>query len=235
MHNILAIIADAADAIENDDPRRVRQVLNQRVPRPKSPLSQRTGSPRASRVNKRVAAATTLAVAQRDGWACRYCGTSLIPSAIAWALHDAAPQLVHYNYNGRRGDVARALYHRWIDIDHLTPPGRTPGGHCSDPRNLVAACRPCNGLKSTWTPTECGLRQMPPPSSGPSWLDVSSLYRRLLDLRREEHEHGPSCCNNPSRDGFDHGAWDLLALDTGPEIAPEVVSPDGWLDTERAA
>lgn len=229
MHPILDIIVDAADAVEAGDARRVRQVVNRRVPRSKSALHKPAGSTPAPGSYGSPDPTTTLAVAHRDGWACRYCGTPLIPSALAWALHDAAPHLVHYNYNGRRGDVDRVLYHRWVDIDHVTSPRRDPGGHANDPRNLATACRPCNSLKSTWKPTECGLRQMPPPASGPAWSDVSALYRRLLGLRQADHAHGPACCNHPCRDGFDHAAWSLLALDTEPHNATEIASPDGWL------
>lgn len=219
-----------ADAIELGDDRRVHVLLAKELPSPGTPIRRPEGTPQTPNGYRGPPASATLAVMTRDGWSCRYCHVALAPSALIWALHEAAPHLVQYNFNGRKSETAPALYQRWVDVDHLTSPRREPPGHPSDTRNLVAVCRRCNLLKSARKPSELGLGSLPQGATGPGWEAVSSLYVRLR-ARRIDHHHDEGCCNHPRPTGFDHSSWERLSDSNPPPAAHAAVEPDGVLLT----
>lgn len=94
-----------------------------------------------------------LAVAQRDGWRCRYCMLRVVSAPILKALQVQFP--AYMPLGARAVDDHPA--HRVIRCtqDHLVPHA---GGGLDDPGNLVTSCGACNFQKGNCALDELSLR-----------------------------------------------------------------------------
>lgn len=86
-----------------------------------------------ARHRTKISKRTKLAVYERDGWACHYCGLQFDP-AQTWTPNTVAPFM--------KDDQ---LSHIFLELDHIHPVHH--GGQNTED-NLCAACTRCNRRKS---------------------------------------------------------------------------------------
>lgn len=99
-----------------------------------------------------IAAATRKAVADRDGWRCRYCGIRLLSKEFVLGLNDKLGEVFPWGPSeaSRHSAGVVLLY----TPDHVEPHWN---GGTNEPENLVAACGTCNYMKWSCTLNELGL------------------------------------------------------------------------------
>ena len=95
-----------------------------------------------------VKPAELAAVLMRDGWRCRYCGRRLVVPGVIELVGALCPEQFpfpagHHMPAGRTHPAAIRMY---PNVDHVE--AGSVGGRWADDTNLVAACTPCNELKS---------------------------------------------------------------------------------------
>lgn len=98
-------------------------------------------------------AKSELAIYERDGWHCRFCGCPVIAKKVRKrlnALFPAAARWGNANLQKHRGLAALES-----TLDHLLPHSR--GGDNSED-NLITACGPCQFGRGNWTLEEVGLK-----------------------------------------------------------------------------
>jgi hypothetical protein len=135
MNQLLTMMHRVAEAIEAGDTRRVRHELGRTLPRGTAPFRPPlTTAPETMHPYEAPSLQTQVSVMARDGWSCRFCHTPLAPSALLWALHDASPRQVHYNYRARpatgrwRTVRQRRSCTRWWSITPQRVHGCSPRG-----------------------------------------------------------------------------------------------------------
>ena len=99
--------------------------------------------------------ADALAIFQRDGFRCRYCGCRIVRPGVRSLLTALFPDDVRWP-GGKGGDQAKhgAFYALNGVLDHVEPYAR---GGDSSTGNVVTACWPCNFGKEDHTIEELGL------------------------------------------------------------------------------
>ena len=92
------------------------------------------------------------AIAIRDGWRCRFCGSRVISKKARNILNNLFPNEARW---GRRNSEKHcALSALSASLDHILPHSR--GGN-NDQYNLVTACGPCQFGRNQWTLEEVGF------------------------------------------------------------------------------
>jgi len=108
-----------------------------------------------------------LAVFQRDGWLCRYCGGQTVLTQVMALLGSLFPDQFPYHPNWKSGATHPAIISRSAAVDHVYP--GSLGGSWTDPDNLATACWLCNMRKADLT-----LEQLSKPRH--SLIDASVHY-----------------------------------------------------------
>ena len=114
-------------------------------------------------------------VLTRDGWRCHYCGRKLVVAGVLELVGELCPGEFPFP-PGHHMPVARthpAAIRVYPNVDHIH--AGSLGGHWTDETNLVAACTPCNELKSDrlgWS----GLQR-----ERDAWNGLSDCYRGLVE------------------------------------------------------
>jgi hypothetical protein len=114
-------------------------------------------------------------VLQQDRWRCRYCGRKLVAAGVIELIGAMCPGQFpfppgHHMPVGRTHPAAIRVYPA---VDHVR--AGSQGGDWRNQANLVAACTPCNELKSDrpgWEPT---------PRVEGAWKGLTEYYRSLAE------------------------------------------------------
>lgn len=101
---------------------------------------------------------------ERDGWRCRFCGIRIVSRDAIRVLDAQFPTVVRWQQR-RNIDKHAGLRAICSSLDHILPHSR---GGSNDPKNLVAACGPCQFGRGYWTLDEVGFID---PRSRPPVLD----------------------------------------------------------------
>jgi len=115
-------------------------------------------------------------VLKRDKWRCRYCQRKLVAAGVIELIGSLCPEQFpfppgHHMPVDRTHPAALRVY---PSVDHVH--AGSLGGDWHDQNNLVAACTPCNELKSDtlgWGAT--------PISEGDEWKGLTEYYRSLTE------------------------------------------------------
>lgn len=123
--------------------------------------------------------AVRVAVYDRDGWRCRYCGRKVVVAGVLEILTALSPGFKgllpeHRMKSERTEPGVRRVY---PNVDHIQ--AISHGGARLETHNHVTACTNCNerkGDRSGWTPG---------PIRKDEWDGLVSLYRPLADRLKE--------------------------------------------------
>ncbi len=150
--------------------------------------------PRALPPRPTLSVPRRLAIYQRDGWSCRYCGGQTVLTQVMALLGSLFPDQFPYHPNWKTGATHPAIISRSASVDHVDP--GSLGGSWTDPHNLVTACWLCNVRKADLTLEQLGwaIRKAAEPSQ---WDGLSGVYPELWEAA--------------GRPGGEHRAW-LAAL-----------------------
>lgn len=118
--------------------------------------------------------ATKLAVAQRDGWRCRYCGLRVVGGPLLKALQVRFPAFLPLGARAVDDHPAHRVLR--CTQDHLAP---FADGGLNDPKNLVTSCGACNFQKGDCSLDELSLQLSPPLDRGPDGDGWDGLTGRL--------------------------------------------------------
>lgn len=111
------------------------------------------GAPPIERARYRMPSAKAqIAIFERDGWRCRFCGIKVILRAAIKAINEVYAAEVRWDSPQRyQHPVFRAAC---VSADHIVPHSR---GGTNDPENIVAACGPCQFGRNQWLLEEVGI------------------------------------------------------------------------------
>jgi hypothetical protein len=104
--------------------------------------------------------AQKMAVVQRDGYHCRYCGIPVVRAEVKRAIAAAYPDAVSWGKPNRSQHAS--FQAMWLQFDHVSP--HSAGGQ-NEIENLVISCAPCNFGKMHYSVAQLGLsdpRDRPP-------------------------------------------------------------------------
>jgi len=126
--------------------------------------------------------AVTVEIFRRDRFACRYCGSCVVPTPVLCAASLLWPRLMPYNVNWR-SDVTHPIYSsRSATIDHLV--SFAHGGSDIELNNLVTACWPCNTQKSDFGLGQLGWSLLEIPDI--EWDGLVAFYPTIWSAVRAE-------------------------------------------------
>ncbi len=117
-----------------------------------------------------------LAVYERDGYRCRYCGIRIVIPGAFSVLRRRLPNVL--TWGTRDTEMNTAMYALKGVLDHVLPHAR---GGTSDAGNLVTSCQTCNYGKGDFHLAEVGLDD---PRTRPPQRDGWDGLRRLLSAAR---------------------------------------------------
>ena len=130
------------------------------------------------RDRRNLSAAQKLAVHQRYGWRCQYCGRRVVIASVIELVDRLCPDVRWWpNDNMPKALTHPAAVRLYPNVDHIK--ARSVGGHATDVDNLICSCTTCNERKGTrdgWQPIV---------TSEP-WNGCVPLFAPLYDLARAE-------------------------------------------------
>jgi 5-methylcytosine-specific restriction endonuclease McrA len=96
--------------------------------------------------------AEKVALFQRDGYHCRFCGIPVIRKEVRERIRKVYPDALRWGAKNAEQHAAFQLM--WATYDHVLPHSR---GGPSDLRNTIIVCQPCNCARMHYTLHELGL------------------------------------------------------------------------------
>ncbi len=128
-------------------------------------------------------ATETLALYERDGWRCRFCGCRVVFGRARSAIRACLPESVRWSEaNGFHG----AFFAMSASVDHVIP--HSAGGG-NDLANLVTACWSCQFGRGAYAIEELGL--IDPRSRAPvvdAWDGLSRVLGRIVSAKPPQRE-----------------------------------------------
>jgi hypothetical protein len=119
---------------------------------PYAPRVRGARSPLARVPDRMPGTALRLAIHERDGYHCRFCGIPVIRKLIRERVRASYPELEIW---GRKNSEQHAAFQAmWAQYDHLVP--HWYGGE-NKIENLILTCAPCNYARMGFSLEEAGL------------------------------------------------------------------------------
>lgn len=120
-----------------------------------------------------------VALIQRDGFHCRFCGIPVVRAEVRMLMRKAYPDALPW---GRTNLSQHAGFQAlWVHYDHLLPHAR---GGTSELSNMIVTCAPCNCGRNNMTLAEAGLSD--PLLRAPIRASWDGLERFRSDFGKEE-------------------------------------------------
>lgn len=139
---------------------------------------------------RRPSAAQEMAVFERDGYRCRYCGCHVVLAKARAIMMTSLPDTLQWGNADR--DKHAAFYALSAVADHFIPHAR---GGSSEADNLLTTCQSCNYGRNNWLIEEVGLID---PWTRPPVCDGWDGLGRLLPNKRRRAAAAVRCSLHPA-------------------------------------
>lgn len=128
-----------------------------------------------SAIPRRSTERLKLAIFERDGWTCRFCGARTIDLRVMKRVSAVFPVELPYHRNWKFGASHLIYWTHTSSLEHVVPFAR---GGADDASNFATTCYACNDARSHFLLEELGWSLRAPSESG--WMGLTEHLGSLM-------------------------------------------------------